>query len=392
MKKTYALLLILALLAALLTGCAENKLPTLEPPDSVAIVEEQPSTPAGEETPAAPATEETPSAEPETDPEEYYRELLDHFWTLITENEAWDEEAYGVTGVWEVANYSDTQEALDTVGYTVQDLSGDGVPELIVAAVNEDGTAGEIFACYTLDAETKAPVGTFEGWSRSRHQWLGDGSFYIEGSSGAAYTMFGVSELTPDGRELKCRDLYFTWESDDASGLEFYHNTTGVWDPKEAEKLDVSDEEFWAVSGELCQPQPLALTPFSAYREYVPAAEPVSVRWGDEVLSDLSDYEVFQVPGGETEIVFLPGPEGLQNFKFLGLTFVDADENGNIKYNMEQLYEIETLEKPLCVKTTLVGTIPNNGISFTDGEGNTRCFAVQESGYDGSLQLEEFNP
>ena len=36
------------------------------------------------------------------------------------------------------------------------------------------------------------------------------------------------------------------------------------------------------------------------------------------------------------------------------------------------------------------GTIPNNGISYVDGEGVTRRFVLDQSGEDGSLLMTEF--
>ena len=72
----------------------------------------------------------------------------------------------------------------------------------------------------------------------------------------------------------------------------------------------------------------------------------------------------------------------ITDFKELSLTFESIEET----YNHGTL----TPETPLLTRMELIGTIPNNGISYVDGSGNTRYFAVEVSGYDGSLLLTEF--
>lgn len=85
----------------------------------------------------------------------------------------------------------------------------------------------------------------------------------------------------------------------------------------------------------------------------------------------------------------------LTKFKFLDITFEDIDENGNVQYSVieQSTFAVLAPDRPLVVNMTMVGTIPNNGISFVDIHGNTRYFAISESGEDGSVFLQEFfNP
>lgn len=48
-----------------------------------------------------------------------------------------------------------------------------------------------------------------------------------------------------------------------------------------------------------------------------------------------------------------------------------------------------TPERPLEASLVFLGDIPNNGISFTDADGNVKYCAVDMSGMDGSLILWE---
>lgn len=49
-------------------------------------------------------------------------------------------------------------------------------------------------------------------------------------------------------------------------------------------------------------------------------------------------------------------------------------------------------DTPVAVQLMFMGTIPNYGISYLDGGGDFRCFALVQSGYDSSVLLEEADP
>lgn len=51
-----------------------------------------------------------------------------------------------------------------------------------------------------------------------------------------------------------------------------------------------------------------------------------------------------------------------------------------------------TVDTPVAVQLGFMGTIPNYGISYVDGGGNLRRFALVQSGYDGSVLLDEADP
>ena len=53
-------------------------------------------------------------------------------------------------------------------------------------------------------------------------------------------------------------------------------------------------------------------------------------------------------------------------------------------------YCFDEPERQLLVKFTFFGSIPNNGFSYTDGNGKTRYYSVSQSGKDGSLIFIEF--
>lgn len=67
-------------------------------------------------------------------------------------------------------------------GYALQDLDGDGAPELLI------GNGREIFDLYAL--QDGAPQKLLTGWERNAYVLCEDGTIYNTASGGAAYTVF----------------------------------------------------------------------------------------------------------------------------------------------------------------------------------------------------------
>ena len=102
-----------------------------------------------------------------------------------------------------------------------------------------------------------------------------------------------------------------------------------------------------------------------------------------EISADESEYQgrvVFTTDGA------------VSDFKLLALTFVDIDDEGNIIFDISEVYTQPTLtaELPLVVDLTFIGEIPNYGISYDNGTGEVQHFSLNESGFDGSLVLSAF--
>lgn len=121
----------------------------------------------------------------------------------------------------------------------------------------------------------------------------------------------------------------------------------------------------------------------------------IHVQWAEDVLTDLSDYERFRLGLDEEQpLLYFWTDETVKEFKELSLALESADDDGSIRFTVEETYNHGTMtpETPLLTRMEFIGTIPNNGISYVDSSGNTRYFALEVSGYDGSLLLSEFAP
>ena len=184
-----------------------------------------------------------------------YGALLDGFYDILCGGEsAFVEDCGGAVGVREVLSLLGSRAALYQVGYAVRDITGDGVPELLIGLV-KDGNGAASFGSTILAVYTPPyahPVCVLEGWARNHFLLMDDGRFLQEGSDGAMRSFFGEYTLSPDGRQLSCASFYFTAESPSAPGeIEVHYNTTGEFDPSRSEKLDMTLDAFLRLQTEL---------------------------------------------------------------------------------------------------------------------------------------------
>lgn len=321
-----------------------------------------------------------------------YEGTLDRYYKLIASGAEDYDPDNGETGVFEVVMGMGSEDALDHIGYAILDISGDGVPELLIGAIEDvsapNQTGSETFAVYhQVNGETSL---TFDGWGRNGYRYLGEGKFLYQGSSGAMYSIFGTYTISPDGSSLSNDDYYFTYEKDETfEEIGFYHNTIGEMDKAVSKELDMTAEEFWQMEEALMdQVQGIELTHFRIFEET--QAMPVTVHWAAEAQSDLQDYEEFVVDAtdAQTQILFT-SKTPVKEFKLLALTITDVDEDGYPIFETEELFapEDSTLSRPLLVKLTFHGDLPSYGVSYLDETDTLRLLALSISGEDGSISL-----
>lgn len=177
-----------------------------------------------------------------------YGALLDGFYDILRGGDsAFVEDCGGAVGVREALSLLGSRAALYQVGYAVRDITGDGVPELLVGLI-EDGTGAASFGSTILAVYTSPrarPVCVLEGWARNHFLLMEGGRFLQEGSDGAMRSSFGEYTFSPDGRQLFCASFYFTAESPASPEmLAVYYNNTGAFDPTQSEELDISPDAF----------------------------------------------------------------------------------------------------------------------------------------------------
>ncbi|MBR2742034.1 MAG: hypothetical protein IKD89_00410 [Clostridia bacterium] len=86
--------------------------------------------------------------------------------------------------------------------------------------------------------------------------------------------------------------------------------------------------------------------------------------------------------------------KSVKNLTLLSLTFVDFDDEGSITFSVEPLYTVDEFGPAdgLLFDTVFYGSIPNNGFSYVNENGETKYYTIEQSGKDGSICLIEFIP
>ncbi|NLY73329.1 MAG: hypothetical protein GX079_06530 [Tissierellia bacterium] len=115
------------------------------------------------------------------------------------------------------------------------------------------------------------------------------------------------------------------------------------------------------------------------------------IGYSDELVLD--DYEVIHreimYPDG-SDMVFI-SQKKLSDFRFIRLIF-DVIDDEYILSEGESVFGLDewNSKEPILVKTYVMGTVPDIGITFTDEDGVSRYYYISVSGDDGSLSLIEF--
>lgn len=182
---------------------------------------------------------------------QWYRQIVENPYNSFTETAG---ERCVLTAARDMLEWD--ENPLTALGYAVEDLSGDGVPELVIGFL-PDYSIWQ-YAVYTL--VDGRPQVVFEDEEGSLG-YLGNGSFHYAASPPTGMGL-GTVSLSKDGTQLLWGDFYFTL--DDISGggaATIYHNTTGSLDPAESELTDWTMEYFYTWEEEY---ENLPMIPFSA--------------------------------------------------------------------------------------------------------------------------------
>ncbi len=396
-KKLASICLFAALLASALVGCGGASSATPQQSGTASTAATEPS--------ALPAATSEPSMVPEPEAEKAYQAAMHAYEAVMDETcdtvyNGYNfevEHRYVSSGVIELSTMK-RSELLEYLGYTFEDLSGDGIPELLIGTIPRDNAEEAevqlLLSGYTC--KNGEPVCFLEGWSRNVYEWLGNERFFNYASGGWAYSGFGPFHLSKDGTELQCEEWYFSdMKDENDSEVAYFHNSTGEVDKTAAEELDIDSDAYWALSKKYGDARKtLALTPFADYPYTGFIAQPLDCKVRVDYFDDVS-YQNYYDDASEymdkettydTKVLFC-SEEGVADFKLLSLSFKDVDENGNATFDITTVFNIPSLRAgiPLAVPMSFPGDIPSNGFSYTDKDGSTKAFSIGVSGLDSSL-------
>ncbi|MFA5623737.1 MAG: hypothetical protein WC966_01585 [Bradymonadales bacterium] len=340
-----------------------------------------------------------------------YADTIARFFNLVA-NPGGDYDVYsGEAAVWDSIEDKSRMQALQSVGYAVLDVSGDGVEELLIGAIDksEGGShvGSEVYALFTIvDGEVRL---SFAGKALNRYYHMGDRRFFNSGTEGGASSHFGSFTLARDGKGLECNDFYFTGEAEgDPVRTEYFHNTECAFDKENAKKLE-SLEEFDKIEAKLSkQVQEIELTPFAEY-EATKARLDAGDNAGNDVdddadddgddelqaqylkdfKGDLGEHESFDADNDEYQVkILFSSKTELKNFKVHGLE-LRYDTHGNRSFKTEDLYSLGSLlpTRPLVLGMTFFGDTAAYAVSYVNRRGETEVYSIELSGFDGSIEL-----
>ncbi len=188
-----------------------------------------------------------------------YTAILDDYYNVIVSGNGYYNE--GMTGLAEAI--MEENDDLNSIGYTIRDLSGDGVPELVIGWTHSYSGGDSVLALYTIKSGTPAFV--FEGWIKNDYELNTDGTFYHHENYGGEGTFVGKYKLSQDGTQLNCVDCTFVKVNMDSGDVNYYRNSTGNFYDTASQKI--SEAQYSELEQTLSSnTTDLDLTPFSQYK------------------------------------------------------------------------------------------------------------------------------
>lgn len=379
MKKMIAAPLLLAM-SLVLFGCGDKGAKT------TAAAKAPPS--------AAPATAKAPAYEAA------YSKILDGAYEYVTTGSESKMVSDGMGGVIEVYNMHGAQEAKNLLGYSLLDVTGDNVPELLVGFINSKMGSGyygnEIYAVYSM-VDGK-PQRLLEGWGRTSINLLPEEKFFYRSSGGAADYVYAKLRFASDGTSNF--DYYCFTQGNGDGSVRIYRNRTGSNDPKTSQELKQTLDEFFeseAFADDSAHVQAVEFIPLGLYKKQgfkglAQGSLACYFARDKRELAAMANKVTLAGAKRDEEIIFLP-KKNVEGFKVLSLSLKNAGDDGTISYNTNEVFARDLL---LANETLNVGyprelgSIPNFGFAFKDDMGRLRSFSTSSSGYDGSLVINEF--
>jgi len=368
--------MLLASLAMLLNGCGSDKQAAATQPKTTNVEK------------AAATVAKVPAYERE------YDKLVEGIYNFVNDGNMDKVPQQGMTGIYELRDRMGYVDALNMLGYTLQDINNDKVPELIFAILDNEkqgkGYYGkDIYAVYTfVDGKIKF---VDEGWARSNLQLLPNNMLLTRGNSSNTDYVLLLTDLLPNGNK-RCVDMYFTRLKNGnaaANGLDVYRNDVGRDDVAVSQKTNMTADDFFDMGAEMAGDSvKLELLPLKEYKQRgfkglaMQYLECMGVHELQDAKVDLSKYEQVSVPNPfkGADVIFR-STKNLEEFRLLELA------SGKSVYSKDLLMA----DEKLVLHLESLETIPKNGISFKDDAGRERRFAILQSGKDGSIYLQEID-
>ncbi len=382
--KKFTVLSMCAVLGIAAVGCASISVSTASDKKEASIS-------------ASSEKKEEPNGAPDDDFTGYIALLTEHFYLLSGPVEDLPEYS-GHEGFYWIADFRydvdyTGEPATKLIGFKCHDYSGDGRPELIIAEypINEEwANHTDIKTVYTMTGEDDYKI-VVEGWGRNRQYLLDTGEFYNEGSAGATEGCFGTYRLSYDGTKQEWIDFYFSTEVNGKVG--FYHNTSGVWDIKVSEILDIDEAKFFDLQRSYQEKIiDIDLKPIQSMQSIcgIMGGSLINVMYKEDCPFDTAELREFDISGDNSPVsVVIETYDDVYDLTLCNIEW--GEEKGG-----EQDFTFVPIERigdvawgnAVMVHASFPGDMSALYLTCKDSLENLHAYCITISGKDGSLVLE----
>lgn len=191
--------------------------------------------------------------------EEYYQFMMNYDYNSEKDTSDIDDSK---AAIWEMFLTMEREEIMESVGYAVEDINEDEIPELFVGLVDNDSGTSEvdsIYAMFTL--VNKKPTLILAGNPRDRYYCLANGQkgYFLNEMSGGEGIFFSVYQLEQQGKSLKFVESVFSPEE-----KKYYYTSKENWEPEHSEAIDADAYKNF-VGDLIMMIEAVRFTPFSEY-------------------------------------------------------------------------------------------------------------------------------
>ena len=370
--------MLLASLAMLLNGCGSDKQAAATQPKTTKVEE------------AAATVAKVPAYERE------YGKLVEGIYNFVNDGNMDKVPQQGMTGIYELRDRMGYVDALNMLGYTLQDINNDKVPELIFGQIDYPEGKGyygrDIYAIYTfVDGKIKF---VDEGWSRSRLRLLPQDMLSKRTciDDNDMEWMLEMKDLLRDG-SLRQGETFYTKVEDGRCNV--YRKYLDVNDTFVTQKTSMHFDDMMNID---LGAQKLELLPLAEYSSrgfkglVMQHLNCMGLHELQDNRVDLSAYEHVYVdnPSQGAEVLFSSNTS-LASFEVLDLQGDSSRviySKGLLKPEEKLVLHLESFETDPELDYE---TVIKNGICFMDDTGSLRKFAIRAKVMDGSVYLEEID-
>lgn len=319
-----------------------------------------------------------------------YSKILSTIYDIIETGTIDFEKYMGETGILNtIRDYGQTR-LFELFGYYVTDISGDGVPELIIGNMQTDPTSPLVYVYSVHTLVNGEPYLVFESGVGNNYCASPEGKIYYYGDEDN-YRFYELSQLSKNGKDLICLDFYYSIENYHISETNYYHNKLGYIDVDNSTLLSISAEEFSAYNDNLIQQMsPIGLFPFTAYDRRNGQTFGVIPRKTNIEEESLFNTTVITInPNPQTDVSLWPS-RPIKNLKLLALEHY-FDDKGKTRYKTKEIdsFGDADIELSFLLRMTFTGYYATVGFSFEE-DGRTKKYALHMDKDTGSIYLMPF--